>query len=159
MAEQKADGDVPANALKRQIFIFRNKVNVTLRVLGIADKEKVVTSGNFVTNGFEGLTLEQSKYQGVYFISKKSDPSIVLAVNNDGQVTTTGNRVAGPNGWEGFKFEPAGAERNVKYFIVSNNQNAKTKVLAIDDDGNVKTTNNRVVDGWEGLQVVGNIFI
>ena len=102
-----------------------------------------------MAKGWEGLTIEQSSKAGVYFISRSKDNK-VLAINNEGVVTTTGNRVV--NGWEGFKFEPAG---DMKYFIVSCNPKLKDPtVLAIKNDGKVTTTNNKVKDGWEGLLVV-----
>ena len=110
------------------------------RVLSYSDERGLYTSHNdedcwhFELAPFVGFVVSNSKQR-------------VLAINDEGNVVTTTNKMA--NGWEGLRFEH-GPGRIV--FISSNKD--PNRVLAINsEDGSVLTTQNRMAGGWEGIDI------
>jgi len=130
------------NALKAGRTYFIGSHKNKNHVLSFDGKSVTTSSKKRVES--EAWVLEEGK-DGVFFLVHKKTGQ-VLAIDDSGRVTTTGNRVE--RGWEGLLFDDAG---DGVYFISRNK--SPRYVLAVNDSGVITTTMNKVKLGWEGWQL------
>ena len=121
-------------------YIFKNNWGFSLAV---DDNGKIAHQDrNEVRNGWEGFRIEYTNPKTCFISREKGNNKIVLAIDDNGNVCTTGNRVK--VGWEEFLITADSGK-----FMFSRVK-APHYTLAQDFNGKICTTMNLQSNGWEG---------